>query len=109
MNHLMREDPRRGFVIGFTIENSSMRYWYCSRSDVFVSEAFDMLKVRDSLFIHSAFFIDTVIPQEHQILVDFILRMSFATEAQLGWDPSIELHEPSLMNGPGELQYNILD
>ena len=46
MNHIMREDVRRRFVAGFTIEDSSMRYWFCSRSDVFVSDSFDMLRVR---------------------------------------------------------------
>lgn len=46
MNHLMREDARRRFVIGFTIEDVNMRLWYCSRSDVFVSETLDWQKVR---------------------------------------------------------------
>lgn len=46
MNHLMREDARRRFVIGFTIENVEMRLWYCSRSDVFVSKPFNWQDVR---------------------------------------------------------------
>ena len=45
MNHIMREDVRRRFVIGFTSEDATMRFWFCSRSDVFVSEPFDFLKV----------------------------------------------------------------
>ncbi|KIP02969.1 hypothetical protein PHLGIDRAFT_122006 [Phlebiopsis gigantea 11061_1 CR5-6] len=43
MNHMMREDARRRFVIGFTIEKSDMRFWCCSRSYVFLSERFDVL------------------------------------------------------------------
>ncbi|KIP01905.1 hypothetical protein PHLGIDRAFT_321572 [Phlebiopsis gigantea 11061_1 CR5-6] len=86
MNHVMREDVRRRFVAGFTIENSSMRYWFCSRSDVFVSEPFNTLK-------------------DHSELVDFIFRISFASEQELGWDTSIPLYEPSLRIG--KPQYNI--
>ena len=47
MSHMMREDARRRFVIGFTIEKSNMRFWFCSRSDVFMSEGFNMLTVSD--------------------------------------------------------------
>lgn len=46
MNHIMREDARRRFVIGFTIEDVYMRLWYCSRSDVFASEQFNWQVVR---------------------------------------------------------------
>ena len=52
MNRLMREDPRRRFVIGFTIEDVSMRFWYCSRSDVLVSEEFNWQEVGGVDTIH---------------------------------------------------------
>ena len=54
--YILREDPRRRFVFGFTIEDVSMRLWFCSRSDVFVSKPFDFMEVSD---LHSKFSIDT--------------------------------------------------
>ena len=45
MNHIMREDARRRFVYGFTIEDVNMRLWYASRSDVFMSEPFNWQQV----------------------------------------------------------------
>ena len=45
MHHIMREDARRRFVIGFSIDDTSMRLWYFSRSDAYVSESFDFLEV----------------------------------------------------------------
>ncbi|CCM03682.1 uncharacterized protein FIBRA_05826 [Fibroporia radiculosa] len=45
MHHSMREDPRRRFTFGLTIEDSKMRLWYASRADVMVTEAFDFLTV----------------------------------------------------------------
>ncbi|KIP06421.1 hypothetical protein PHLGIDRAFT_118977, partial [Phlebiopsis gigantea 11061_1 CR5-6] len=44
MRHIMREDPRRRFVFGFTIEQCQMRLWLVSRSDVLVSFAIDVHK-----------------------------------------------------------------
>lgn len=41
----MREDPRRRFTFGMTIEDSEMRLWYVSRTDVTVTQAFDFLTV----------------------------------------------------------------
>ena len=45
MQHIMREDARRRFVIGYTIEDSSMRLWFCNRSDILVTEPFDFITV----------------------------------------------------------------
>lgn len=45
MNHVMRESLRRRFVFGYTIEDTIMRLWFLSRSDVFVCEHFDFLTV----------------------------------------------------------------
>ena len=36
-------------VIGFSIDDTSMRLWYFSRSDAYVSEPFDFLEVRSAL------------------------------------------------------------
>ena len=41
----MREDVRRRFVIGYTIEKRNMRLWYCSRSDILVTEQFNFTRV----------------------------------------------------------------
>ena len=46
MHQVMREDPRRRFVFGFTIENTQMRVWMLNRSDVVVSEPFNFITVR---------------------------------------------------------------
>ena len=46
MNYIMQEDARRRFVYGFTIENVSMRLWFCSRSEVLVTKDFNFMKVR---------------------------------------------------------------
>ncbi|KIP01957.1 hypothetical protein PHLGIDRAFT_96497, partial [Phlebiopsis gigantea 11061_1 CR5-6] len=70
MSHIMREDPRRRFVFGFTIEKWRMRLWLASRSDVLVSYALDIHK-------------------QHHRVVEFFLRIIFAQPHQLGWDDTI--------------------
>ena len=47
MASIMRDDPRRRFVYGFSIDDCKMRLWFASRSDVIVSEPFDFMKVRN--------------------------------------------------------------
>lgn len=37
----MREDARRRFTFGITIEDTSTRFWFASRSIVLASEPFD--------------------------------------------------------------------
>ena len=44
-HHIMRDDPSRRFVIGFTIENKSMRLWFGSRTDALVTDPFDFTRV----------------------------------------------------------------
>lgn len=44
--HILRNDPCRQFTFGFTIENTSARMWYFSRSHLMVSEPFNFIKVR---------------------------------------------------------------
>ena len=41
----MREDPARRFVVGYTIEDTSMRLWFCSRSNLLVTAPFNFLRV----------------------------------------------------------------
>lgn len=45
MNNCMRLDPLRRFTFGITIENASMRFWFCDRSVLVVSEKFDFITV----------------------------------------------------------------
>ena len=40
MYQIMREDPRRRFVFGFTIENTQMRVWMANRSEVAVEDSY---------------------------------------------------------------------
>lgn len=90
MNHLMRDDPRRRFVLGFTIEDVDMRLWFCSRSDVFASQSFDFMKVSFEA-CYTLRLVDCRHPKDHKRTVDFFLRILFATEVELGWDDTIEL------------------
>ena len=46
MHHIMREDARRRFTFGFTIENRTMRLWYADRSEILISDFFDFISVR---------------------------------------------------------------
>jgi len=46
LQQAMRDDMRRRATFGITIENFTTRVWFCCRSSVVVSEAFDFMKVR---------------------------------------------------------------
>ena len=52
MTHIMQEDARRRFVIAFTIENTNMRFWLASRSEVLVSLPFKWITVRHLFLCH---------------------------------------------------------
>ncbi|KAI0327277.1 hypothetical protein GY45DRAFT_1327888 [Cubamyces sp. BRFM 1775] len=67
MTNIMRDDPRRRFVLGFSITDCQMRLWFASRSNVVVSTPFDFMKRRD-------------------LTVKFFLSISYATQGQLGYD-----------------------
>ncbi|KAI0341438.1 hypothetical protein BDW22DRAFT_1485428 [Trametopsis cervina] len=70
LNHCMRETVQRRFVFGYTIEDASMRLWFCSRADFFVSEQFNFIT-------------------DHDKLIHFFLSVMFASRSQLGYDPTI--------------------
>ncbi|CCL98316.1 uncharacterized protein FIBRA_00310 [Fibroporia radiculosa] len=70
MNHCMSNDPRRRFVYGMTIEDVNMRIWYASRANLVVTNSFNFVK-------------------DHRTLVRIILSLAYASEAELGWDPTI--------------------
>ncbi|KAI0946838.1 hypothetical protein AcW1_010392 [Taiwanofungus camphoratus] len=67
MHHCMRDDPRRRFTIGLTIEDTDTRLWFCSRSETLVTELFN--------------FMTTV--------VHIFLSLMYASPHEVGWDPMI--------------------
>ncbi|OSX58053.1 hypothetical protein POSPLADRAFT_1061146 [Postia placenta MAD-698-R-SB12] len=70
MHQCMREDARHRFVYGMTIENETMRLWFSSRADTFVSKEINWRT-------------------DHETVVHFFLAMMYANEAEVGWDPTI--------------------
>ncbi|GJE94443.1 hypothetical protein PsYK624_106130 [Phanerochaete sordida] len=83
LHHLMREDPRRRFAYSFTIENRTMRLWFCNRSTYVISEPFDFCS-------------------EPIYIIRYFLSMMYASEAQLGWDTTMVPVEVD-----GHMQYDI--
>ncbi|CCM03683.1 uncharacterized protein FIBRA_05827 [Fibroporia radiculosa] len=71
MHHSFREDPRRRFTFGLTIEDSEMRLWYASRADVMVTQAFDFLT-------------------DHRTLIHLALAFLSADAQDVGYDPTMK-------------------
>ncbi|KAF6763698.1 hypothetical protein DFP72DRAFT_955852 [Ephemerocybe angulata] len=67
---VMYNDPRRIFSFGITIEKTSVRLWHFNRSRICVSKEFDCEK-------------------EPYALVRVLLFLSFASQQQLGFDPTV--------------------
>jgi len=72
MHYIMRNDPRRMFVYGCTIENTNARIWYHDRATVYASEIFGINK-------------------DWRQLTHFFLAISTASRVQLGFDESVRL------------------
>ncbi|KAI0093394.1 hypothetical protein BDY19DRAFT_990038 [Irpex rosettiformis] len=85
MHQIMREDPRRRFVFGFTIENTRMRIWMASRSQVVVSRPFNFIT-------------------DHKKFLHFFLSQTYAPAHELGADPTMTLVKAS---ATGECVYDI--
>jgi len=45
MQHVMRDDPCRRATFSMTVKNATTRVWFCCRSSVIVSEAFNFIIV----------------------------------------------------------------
>ncbi|KAG8728726.1 hypothetical protein FRC11_010327, partial [Ceratobasidium sp. 423] len=75
MHHIMRNDPRRRYVHGLTCEDTTARLWFNNRSDVVVSEKFDVNK-------------------DWKYLVRIILSILVAPRVDLGYDLDIEVVSP---------------
>ncbi|KII86545.1 hypothetical protein PLICRDRAFT_113885, partial [Plicaturopsis crispa FD-325 SS-3] len=70
MHHIMRDDPTRRLTFAITVENSTMRIWFGSRSFLIVTEGFNWITDVEKLIrVYSSF--------------------AFATKSELGWDPTM--------------------
>ncbi|KAI3616466.1 hypothetical protein WG66_011376 [Moniliophthora roreri] len=67
---IMFSDPARRFRWSVSVENTSMRLWFMSRSICFVSKPFNFVT-------------------ERKPLVHFLLATSFASKTDLGYDPTV--------------------
>ncbi|KAF8909747.1 hypothetical protein CPB84DRAFT_1765365 [Gymnopilus junonius] len=73
-HHVMRNDARRRFTFGLTIEETDTRMWFFNRQAVRVSQSFNYMT-------------------EPKHLIHYILSLSFATLAELGFDMSMTLYK----------------
>ena len=87
MYQIMREDPRRRFVFGFTIENTQMRVWMANRSEVVVSEPFNFITVRISNINFVLKSADLQL-KEHEKFLHFFLWQMYAPPHKLGISPA---------------------
>ncbi|KJA23921.1 hypothetical protein HYPSUDRAFT_86460 [Hypholoma sublateritium FD-334 SS-4] len=71
MHHLMNVDNRRRFTFGITIENVTVRVWFCSRQVVLVSKPFDFMKTPE-------------------YLIWIFVSLHYASVALLGYDSTIK-------------------
>ncbi|KAG8751203.1 hypothetical protein FRC11_009605, partial [Ceratobasidium sp. 423] len=104
MHHVMRNDPRRRYVHGLTCEDTKARLWFNNRSDVVVSEEFDINKVSD---LEPAGLLERlrVGIQDWKHLVRIILSIIMAPLVDLGYDLDIEAVPPNDENS--EPSYDI--
>lgn len=70
LDHILRDDARRRCAFGITIENTTTRVWFASRSVVFNSEPFD--------FLHDC-----------EKYIKLIIALSYGSAIELGFDPTI--------------------
>ncbi|KAF8880268.1 hypothetical protein BD779DRAFT_1803027 [Infundibulicybe gibba] len=77
LNHIMREDPRRRFTFGITIEGTDTRFWFASRSVVLVSKSFDFIK-------------------DPRPLIRMMHFLTHASEEQLGYDTTMHRSQSQL-------------
>ncbi|KAL0065217.1 hypothetical protein AAF712_007728 [Marasmius tenuissimus] len=85
--HMLYSDARRRFRFGLSIDNCQTRFWYFSRAVWYVTARFD--------------FIQTPKP-----LIQFILALSFASEEEMGYDPTVRRLE---FEGAWVYDYQVVD
>jgi hypothetical protein len=80
----MREDARRRFTFGITIEDTQTRFWFTSRSVILVSTPFDFMTVSVSQL---SFGLSTNAHlQDHAPLIRMVNFLTYASQEQLGYD-----------------------
>ena len=104
MTHILQEDARRRFVIALTIENTSMRLWLATRSEVLVSLPINWMTVRD-LFLPWLLLTNVATYQNYRLTTEILLRLMYADETALGWDPTMKRLSPR--DYVGDVQYTI--
>ncbi|KAJ7572299.1 hypothetical protein C8J56DRAFT_1175366 [Mycena floridula] len=70
--HILRNDPRRMWTFGISIQDDQCRFWYFSRSHTCVTAEFNFI-------------------EDAKPLIHFLYAMTCASEEQLGFDSSMEL------------------
>ncbi|KAJ7574296.1 hypothetical protein C8J56DRAFT_872223 [Mycena floridula] len=70
--HILRNDPRRMWTFGISIQNNRCRFWYFSRSHTCVTAEFNFI-------------------EDAKPLIHFLYAITYASEEQLGFDSSMEL------------------
>ena len=103
MTSIMQEDARRRFVIAFTVEDMFMRLWLATRSEILASYPFDWLEV--CRFFCPWFLATDETYQDYSPTVEIFLRLMYADEIALGWDPTMERLSPR--DHIGDVQYLI--
>ncbi|TFK28993.1 hypothetical protein FA15DRAFT_744704 [Coprinopsis marcescibilis] len=86
-SQLFYNDPRRRFTYGMTIEKTSTRLWYFNHTFICISNEFDCNK-------------------NPEAFIRFFLYMTFASETQLGFDPTVKRCEE---NGKVYFRYKVED
>ena len=104
LQYIMQEDAERRFVFGFSIENTTMRVWFASRSEVLVSFPFNFVTVSH---LCAGFLLKILTTtQDYERTATFFLRLMYAKEVQLGWDTTMKRLSPR--DQLGNVQYEIL-
>ncbi|PBK71531.1 hypothetical protein ARMSODRAFT_859645, partial [Armillaria solidipes] len=86
---MLHSDPCRRFTRGTIVGNTSMRFWFFSRSHVFVTQVFN--------------FISNPRP-----LIHYIVSLAFASLQDLGFDPTVRrVAIPIQESAKNEVQYAI--
>ncbi|KAK7026718.1 hypothetical protein VNI00_015491 [Paramarasmius palmivorus] len=67
---ILFSDPARRFRWSVSVENTTMRFWFLSRSVCFVSKPFNFVT-------------------QHKPFIHFLLATSFASKTDLGYDPTV--------------------
>jgi len=99
---MMRNDPCRRFAFGITIENTTTRIWFCCRTVVLVSKAFDLFDVSALCLAISA----SHVRQDRDTIIRTFASFAFASREDLGYDPTITR---TLADGQPQYEIQVMD